>query len=441
METIRVVRLLAAATLILTITGIMGIAGSGGSSASGTAPTAARVAAVVTTLDSADSTSRPDVVIDRGGIVTALWSREHRVVARTRANGTWGPRVTIGVGHSPRVGVAASGSLTVVWLRHPRGFGPQVMAARRPVRTGVWTEPRAVSAPAPAVSSARGAYSPSVAVADGGAAVVSWLWNQEDSGAAQVQARFRPAGGPWEPIATLSPREARDPVSAIDASGEATVAFVGNRARPHAVSHTRDSWGDPVRLAPHGVNAPQVAAGADGDVVVTFAASIDQAYQPQAVVRAPGGAWSDPVSLEVPTPPLSVLDPVVDVDATGVATAAWWRSDQSVVAATHQRGGTWSAPEVVVAPGPRIRPQPPYLDLAVSPSGTALLTWTHVGSGRSWVSAALRSGGTWGTPARVSASDRGCAAGEPDVRVGTAVLAWRCDTGAGDLVQVADPLR
>ena len=162
------------------------------------------------------------------------------------------------------MGVDASGSLTVIWLRHLEGFGPQVMAARRPARTGAWTQPRAVSAPAPAVSSARGAYSPSIAVAGAGATVVSWLWNQEDSGAAQVQARFRPVGGPWGPIATLSPREARNPVSAIDGSGQATVAYVGSRARPRAVTRTQDGWGDPVRLGTNGVNAPQLAAGPQG---------------------------------------------------------------------------------------------------------------------------------------------------------------------------------
>jgi hypothetical protein len=38
----------------------------------------------------------------------------------------------------------------------------------------------------------------------------------------------------------------------------------------------------------------------------------------------------------------------------------------------------------------------------------------------------------------VSGTDQHCAAGRPAVRAGTVVLAWRCDTDTGDLVQVAD---
>jgi hypothetical protein len=38
----------------------------------------------------------------------------------------------------------------------------------------------------------------------------------------------------------------------------------------------------------------------------------------------------------------------------------------------------------------------------------------------------------------LSVTDKGCAAGESDARAGVAVLTWRCDTDAGDLVQVVD---
>jgi hypothetical protein len=202
-KTVRTASFLASAALALTVTGP--VAANGGAP-----PIAIGQATAVRTLDSAASTSRPDVVVARDGTVTVVWSRQRQVVARSRVDGSWQPRVAVGHGASPRVGVDASGSLTVIWLRHLEGFGPQIMAARRPARTGDWTRPRAVSAPAASVSSARGAYSPTIAVSGAGATVVSWLWNQEDSGAAQVQARFRPVGGPWGPIATLSPPEVRN---------------------------------------------------------------------------------------------------------------------------------------------------------------------------------------------------------------------------------------
>ncbi len=363
MKTVQAASFLISAALALTVSGTGGAIG-------GAPPVAPREATAVRTLDSAASTSRPDVVVARDGTVTVVWSRERQVVARSRVDGSWQPRVAVGHGFSPRVGVDASGSLTVIWLRHLEGFGPQIMAARRPARTGAWTQPRAVSAPAPAVSSARGAYSPSIAVAGAGATVVSWLWNQEDSGAAQVQARFRPVGGPWGPIATLSPREARNPVSAIDGSGQATVAYVGSRARPRAVTRTQDGWGDPVRLGTNGVNAPQLAAGPQGDAVVTFAASIDQSYQPQAVTRAPGGTWSGPVSLEAPTPPLTVLDPVVGIDSPasrprpgGAATrASSWRGTRATPPGRRPRWSSrpvrGSGPGRRTSTSPSARPAP-----------------------------------------------------------------------------------
>jgi hypothetical protein len=54
------------------------------------------------------------------------------------------------------------------------------------------------------------------------------------------------------------------------------------------------------------------------------------------------------------------------------------------------------------------------------------------------VGTALRDGTGWAVTEPVSTTDQHCAAGEPAVRAGVAVLAWRCDTGTGDLVQLAD---
>jgi hypothetical protein len=347
------------AALTLTFTGPVGAIGDAPQVAPGQAT-------AVRTLDSAASTSRPDVVVARDGTVTVVWSRGRQVVARSRVGGSWQPRVAVGHGSSPRVGVDASGSLTLIWLRHLEGLrttghgGPTPRAHRRldgtegRVRLGARGELGSRGLLAEHRRLRCGCHRGQLAVEPGG------LRSRAGAGS------LPPVGGPWGPIATLSPPEARNPVSAIDGSGQATVAYVGNRARPRAVTRTQDGWGDPVRLAANGVNAPQLAAGPQGDAVATFAASIDQRYQPQAVTRAPGGTWSGPVSLESPTPPLTVLDPVVGMDASGVATAAWWRSDQSIAVSRHRatrpvcsRGGGPSRsayPAQAAVPRPRGQP-------------------------------------------------------------------------------------
>ena len=423
----------AGTAMILSLTGaLMGQAAHAGEVSS----VAAKTTNVVT-LDSARSTSRPDVVVDPGGTVTVVWSHGRTVLARSRVGSAWEQPVILGHGRAPQVGVTARGTLTVIWLRHVHGYGPQVMASRHPVSGAGWTRPKALSAPAPAVSSARGAYTPTLAVSDGGAMVVSWLWNQEDSGAARVQARFWPPGGPWQRIATLSPPDSRDPVATIDGDGRATIVYAASHARPYVARHTAGGWTDPARLSTHGVDRPQVASGAQGDVVATFAALVSGAFQAQAADLSPGGGWSSPAVLEIPTPPTTVDDPVVGLTARGTATAVWWRSDQSLATADHQPGGSWTAPSVVVPAGPRIFPEQPFLDLALSPRGAALLTWTTRVAGKRVVNAGLRNGGTWSLLGRVSPSGSNCYAGEPAVRAGAAVLAWRCSDASGDIVQVA----
>src|SRR4051795_996254 len=148
----------------------------------------------VVTLARAGQLSRPDVVVDERGTETAAWSQAGSVVVTRRAaGGSWGPRVDLGQGSDPQLGIDRDGTVTVVWSRTLLRHGPQVMTARHPV-PGRWSGLVALS-PAVPVGNGRGAFGPVLAVSRGGAVIVSWLWNEEDSGAAQAQARYRPAGG------------------------------------------------------------------------------------------------------------------------------------------------------------------------------------------------------------------------------------------------------
>lgn len=370
--------------------------------------------------------SRPDIVVDGSGTETVVWShRGHIVAARKPAGRQWQTAVRLGDGSSPQIGLDRAGTVTVIWSRHLSGFGPQVMSARRST-TGHWTTSRAVSASAPAVSSARGAFTPDLAVSRRGAVVVTWLWNQEDSGAAQVQARYRDPRRGWLPITTLSATEAASPVAAIDASGRAVVSYVIG-GTIYAARRLSDGWAGSVVLGSH-AEPPQVAVDDAGDIVVAWLALGTDGWRPQAVTRPVGGAWTAPVDL---APPPVSAEPVVASGPSGTSTVAWSRTDGSVVASTRPLGGSWSAPQQVAPGGVAVRAAAPWFDLTVGRTGATLLSFTRApDASTTYIGAAYRpAGGAWQPPTRVSPTGVQAGAAEGFVRRGDrAVLVWRGST-------------
>jgi hypothetical protein len=377
----------------------------------------------VVTLLRRPQVSRPDVVVDAEGTTTVVWSASGSVTAtRKPAGRTWGRRVVIGHGVAPQAGIDERGTVTVVWIRDREGFGPQVMAARRTAH-GPWGPPveisAAVSSPAPSV---HGAFIPNLAVSRGGAVVVTWLREPEDSGAARVQARYRPAGAGWGGIATLSPVEANSPVAAIDATGRPVIVYTVD-ATAFAVRRLAGQWREPVRIGRH-VEPPQVAVDDAGDIVVVWEAFVPASgvFEPQAVTRPVGGPWSDPVTLDS----TDYTEPVVASGPHGFSTAAWVRSDGEVVVSTHPVDGVWSAPKPIAPAGVDAVPSPPFLQIRVGRSGAALVSWTRVTT-TSYVEAAYRPAEqTWLPPTRISPLTlRSSAARGFAYSRNRAVLVWR----------------
>ncbi len=405
------------------------------------AVSAAPTWAPVETLAAATPVSHPDVVLDRRGTATAVWSASGTVVATRRtAGGSWGPAVVLGHGVAPVAGVDRHGAVTVAWTRQRDGFGPQVMAARRPAGHA-WRRAVALSSPAPSNgSTAHGAFLRDVAVGWDGAVAVTWLWGAEDSGASRVQARYRATGASgWGPVATLSPVEADDPVVAVDARGGAVVAYTVD-ATAYAVRRVAGRWATPVRIARH-VEPPQVATDDAGDVVVVVSALRVGTgdFVPRAVTRDAGGGWSAPVTLDDPTH----ARPVVGIGPHGTSTVAWTRADGQVVASRRAVGGPWSAPHAVAPAGDPAGAGDPALQVAVGRDGSTLLTWTRHGVAADRVEASYRpvSGG-WQSPVRVSparfdSADARAAVG----RHGTGVLVWRGVVASGDSRILARTLR
>jgi hypothetical protein len=253
--------------------------------------------------------------------------------------------------------------------------------------------------------------------------VVSWLWNQEDSGAARVQARYREPRGGWLRIATLSATEAASPVAAIDAPGRAVVNYVIG-GTVYAARRLSDGWTGPTAIGTH-AEPPQVAVDDAGDIVVAWLALGTDGWRPQAVTRPVGGPWSSPVDL---APPPVAAEPVVASGPRGTSTVAWSRADGSVVASTRPLGGPWSSAEEVAPGGVAVKAAPPWFDLTVGRTGATLLSFTRApGSAPTYVGAAYRpAGGAWQPPTRVSPAALQAAAAEGFVRRdGQANLVWR----------------
>jgi hypothetical protein len=272
-------------------------------------------------------------------------------------------------------------------------------------------------------TSVHGAFIPNLAVSVGGAVVVTWLREPEDSGAARVQARYRRAGAGWGGIATLSPVEANSPVAAIDAVGRPVIVYTVN-ANAFAVRRLAGQWTDPVRIGRH-VEPPQVAVDDAGDIVVVWEAFVPSSgvLEPQAVERPVGGSWSDPVTLDS----TGYTEPVVASGPHGFSTAAWVRPDGEVVVSTHRVDGAWSAPKPIALAGVHAVPVPPFLQIRVGRSGAALLSWTRTTSTASYVEAAYRPAEqTWLPPTRISpATLRSSAARGFAYSGDRAVLVWR----------------
>jgi hypothetical protein len=379
----------------------------------------------VVTLSRGSELGTPAVVVDAAGTATVAWSRAGTVVATRRpAGGSFGPRIVLGPGTDPQLGVDRDGVVTAIWTRRPPGQGPQVMTARESSR-GRWGPPLALSPPV-ADTNGHGAHVAMLAVSRRGGVVVSWLWNEEDSGAAQVQARERPAGHGWRDVVTLSPVEAAFPVCAIDARGRPVVAYVIN-GRIFVVRRPASGWTSPRLVGRHG-EPPQLAVDDAGDIVVAWSqAQPDGIFRPVAATRPVGGRWAAPVTLDPAVgATLTAREPSVVSGPLGRSTAAWARSDGSVMVSQRPPGGSWSPPRQVAPAGSPVSGADPGSSLAVGRSGAVLLSWIRERPTTRYVEAAFQPAARpWGSPHRVSPS--AVRAGAPDGAVqgaDRAVLVW-----------------
>jgi hypothetical protein len=169
-------------------------------------------------------------VAARAGKMTAVWTvlRDRRTIIKSSSRtvgGSWAAAQTIsgpvGGASGAVVAVDDQGEAVAAW-RWSDGAFLVVQAAVRS-KEGVWSTPEVLSAPG------RSTSQPQVAMDAIGNALVAWLRNNGSWTAAQVASR--PVGGTWEPVQNLAERGggARRLDLAMNAKGDAAVIWVQGR--------------------------------------------------------------------------------------------------------------------------------------------------------------------------------------------------------------------
>jgi RTX calcium-binding nonapeptide repeat (4 copies) len=224
----------------------------------------------------AAATESPKLAMDKLGNAVAVWQRStgHDSVVQAAirpAGGAWSPAQDLSApgeaAFNADVALEA-GQMTAVWM---------VMSGRQ---TAIETSSRAVDgswSPAVTISGPIGNTSaPVVAVDDEGAALAAWRWS--DGAFLVVQAAARSRAGVWSPPQILSGpgRSASQPLIAMDASGNALVAWLrynGSWTAAQVAYRTpAGSWESTHNLSERGGNARRLdlAMNSRGDAVVTW---------------------------------------------------------------------------------------------------------------------------------------------------------------------------
>lgn len=237
-----------------------------------------------------------------------------------------------------------------------------VMVATRP-RAGDWSSPTVLN---PRPYFLDGVH---LAVNRHGAAVATWV-----RGVEQLIAAYRPAGSAtWTRPQSLARRGAFFNEVGIDGAGNAVAVYDSGGVQVRRFRPVT-GWGPARRLS----NPVRGGFGSDLAVSPSGAAVVSWEQQPRGARRAahltarmtPRGHWRAPVrrrgGLEVP-------DAGLGIDGRGVAVAAWWSRDASIVVQRSSRNGTWRRREVLARA--QRGADRPTVKVATNARGDILVVW------------------------------------------------------------------
>jgi hypothetical protein len=367
-----------------------------------------------------------------------VWSRKNGSNATVQATlrlagGAWQAPVDLSLaGQSsdePQVVFDDRGDAIAVWDAY-NGVTFNVQAAFRP-EGGPWQEPVSLSSEA-----IPGADSPQVAFDAQGDAIAIWHRGGPFGGA--VQAAFRPVDGTWQRPVQVS-EIGFDPQIAFDAQGNALAVWEHYDGENYIVQSASrpvgGEWQAPVNVSEAGETAerPQVAVDGEGNAVAVWQRWTDGLFSTRGVQAAfrPAGAdaWQAPVAISEP----GAANPQVAFDGQGNAIAVWSGNG----AAYKPADGPWQASVELEPNGEAQSPQ-----VAFDGHGNALVVWPS----NNHIQAVTRSAeGVWQAPITLFAAEGGyydpqVGAYDPQVgfdEQGDAVAVWVHDSGTSEVIESA----
>jgi hypothetical protein len=269
------------------------------------------------------SDPEPWLAVDWEGNATVVWKQGEVVMSSFRGFlHAWGEPIPLSPGESftPQTAMDARGDATAVWM-HFDGSRYVVESSYRPEQ-GEWGAATLVSQPG------EEGGNPHVAVDGNGHSLV--VWRGEDEGEEFVRAAFRPAGAEWsEPVNVSNEGEQVQSLrAAIDPEGNAIVAWSGNGLAEGEFDTVRaafkpaeQGWQEPVDLSAGGNGFPNdVVFDQSGNAAIVWQRWDGVTNLVQAAYRPVGGEWEEPVDLSEEGK--QGMDSVVVLDAPGSATAA-----------------------------------------------------------------------------------------------------------------------
>ncbi|MGA9371162.1 MAG: hypothetical protein WBV53_04875, partial [Solirubrobacterales bacterium] len=289
-----------------------------------------------------------------------------------------------------------------------------------------------------------GATEPQVAFDPSGNALA--VWTRSNGTDLIVQARFRPAGGPFDPLPatdlSAAGQSAFTPQVAFDGAGNA-LAIWSRYSAPNSASVVQAAsrppgggFGAPVDLSLTEADQSQVAFDGAGNALAVWARFNGSNEIVEGAFRPAGGSFAPLGNLSVTGQ--DAFDPQVAFDGAGTAIVVWTRSNGTndiVQAAFRPAGGNFGTPMDLSAAGEDAgEPQ-----VASASDGHAIVVWTRSNGTNDIVQAAFRApGSNFATRTNLSAAGRN--AGQPQVAYdgsGNALAIWRRSNGTNNIVQAA----
>lgn len=265
-----------------------------------------------------------DLGVSPKGAVTVAWAwgsedrnKAWRIQSVYRRPGRdWGGVVTLtgATGaREPQVGIAADGTVTLLYARQPVGRPWSLLSRVRHPGRG-WSDATVVSD--------RG-YRPTLAVDRSGDAVVVFM-----ASSSRVMAAYRPQGAPWRSPRQLSPQGIGGDKTfalAMNGRGAVLVAFAGPHGTVDLVQRTpHDPWSAPARVvdSPDWIGHVAVALNGVGDTLLTWGE-----YALYGMYLPNGGTWTSQVTLS-PETDVDVLETIdAEVAQNGDAVVMWDQED------------------------------------------------------------------------------------------------------------------